>query len=84
MTDRSAPSTAQIKAMRTLQAGATAAIRPATANALCKKGLVRIVDTDTAWSKYELTRVGRSWIERYIEQTGDGPEDLKARLRFLG
>jgi hypothetical protein len=27
---------------------------------------------------YELTGMGQRWLDRYVEQTGDGPEALKA------
>lgn len=29
-----------------------------------------------------MTPSGVRWIDNYVEQTGDGPEDLKAMFRF--
>lgn len=47
---------------------------------LRQRGIARYVEAERRW---ELTRHGQSWHE-HIMESGDGPEHLKAMLRFGG
>jgi len=67
-------STPQIKALRHLhEGGAANVIRKTTMTSLRTRGYVR---------GDELTPFGERTIKRYLDQTGDGPEDLKAMFRL--
>jgi hypothetical protein len=69
-------STTQIKALRAINEtpGAVDGINQRTYTSLARKGLLA--------ANGNLTRYGKNWIESYVEKTGDGPEDLKAKFRF--
>ena len=74
-------SPAQLSALRTLEAGYPY-VNARTTKSLISKGYVRQVPHVDRRPKHELTPTGRTFIEDYVERTGDGPEDLKAMFRF--
>jgi hypothetical protein len=67
--------TAQIKALRGLKENGTQPRKP-TGDKLVEFGFCR----KSKDGGYFLTPSGQRWIANYVEQTGDGPEDLKAIL----
>lgn len=52
-----------------------------TTKSLDEKGLIR---WDHARKSFILSRWGKQYIRDYVAQSGNGPEDLKARFSFLG
>lgn len=69
-------STAQIKALRWINDGTSKAdeIDARTRQALVRKGYLSPAGN--------LTWAADVFLRKYIERTGDGPEDLKAMFRF--
>jgi hypothetical protein len=69
-------STAQVKALRAIDKNCAAVdrISDATYNALRREGYLG--------PNGNLTWKADVWLRNYVEKTGDGPEDLKAMLRF--
>jgi hypothetical protein len=67
----------QIVALRQLR-DAPGRIDKPTGRNLVRRGMAQ----EHVPGRFSLTAMGRRWIEEYVQRTGDGPERLKALLRF--